>query len=269
MPDEKPYISQSRLGMLGKCPEQYRRRYEENEIIPPGVAMARGVGVHGAAKGNFRQKIESHEDLPTQDIIDIAVSEFDRVLKRGVRFTPEEESRGAEVVIGETRDTTAGLATVFAEEVAPAYQPEMVEQKQRIVLPEAPFDLVAILDLMTTDGYVVDLKTSSKSPGLYDADQSEQLTFYALVYKALKGELPVGVSLEVLVETPAQKKRYRKALHSTRTIGDLTALVNRINMAVKLIDAGVFIPTNPSNWWCDSRWCGYFNTCKYVNSNRR
>jgi len=266
---EKPHISQSRLGMLGRCAEQYRRRYIEDEVIPPGVSACRGIGVHGGAKANFRQKIKTHEDLPTPEVIDIAVAEFDRVLKRGIRFTPEEAARGGKVVTDEARDTTAGLAETFADEVAPAYQPEMVEQKQRIILPDAPFDLVAVVDLLTDDGYVVDMKTSSKAPGAYDADQSEQLTFYALVYRALKGDLPAGVTLEVLVETPAQKKRYRKALHSKRTLGDLTALVNRINQAVRLIDAGIFIPTNPSNWWCDPRWCGYYPTCKYVNPNRR
>ena len=45
-PDEKPYLSPSQMGMYCRCGEQYRRRYIEKEIIPPGFALIKGGSVH-------------------------------------------------------------------------------------------------------------------------------------------------------------------------------------------------------------------------------
>jgi hypothetical protein len=48
--------------MFQRCGEQYRRRYLENEIIPPGISARIGSGVHKAAEINFRAKIQTGED---------------------------------------------------------------------------------------------------------------------------------------------------------------------------------------------------------------
>ena len=266
--DKKPHISASQLGMMGRCPEQYRRRYLENEIIPPGISMARGVGVHQGAKVNFKQKKDSHEDLPEQDIIDASVAGYEAILKRGIQLTEDEESRGYDAVVGETKDTVVGLAHLFAGEVAPQYQPVYVEERHRIVVPNATHDLVAIMDLADEFGRVVDLKTSGKSKSQRDVDGSEQLSFYALVFKALTGDLPSEVRLEVLVETPKTHKRSRQTLVGARTSGDLIALVNRINAMLKALEAGVFMPRT-EGWWCDSRWCGYWRSCRFISEDQR
>ena len=41
-------------------------------------------------------------------------------------------------------------------------------------------------------------------------------------------------------------------------------VLNRMSVAVKLIEAGVFPPAKADAWWCSSRWCGFYETCKYV-----
>ena len=57
------HISFSSLSMFLKCGEQFRRRYECNEIIPPSASLARGTCGHKSLEANFRQKIETREDL--------------------------------------------------------------------------------------------------------------------------------------------------------------------------------------------------------------
>ena len=64
MADQKPYISDSQLRMLTRCGIQYENRYVMGEIIPPGIAAVRGIGVHRAAAANGQQKIESGSDHP-------------------------------------------------------------------------------------------------------------------------------------------------------------------------------------------------------------
>lgn len=262
---KKPYFSPTQLEMYAKCGEQYRRRYIENEIIPPGIAAVAGRGVHGGIATNFRQKIETRVDLPVVDVVDAAVEQFKAELQGAYELTPEEQAQGRDNVIGAATDTVASLAELHAREVAPEYQPVFVEQPVRLELP-GPRDLYGIIDLADERKLVVDHKTAAKSKSQADVDNSVQLTVYAAFHKALTGELPAAVRLETLVKSKKQPKR--QVLESTRNSADFTALANRINAVSAGVAAGVFQPAPTGAWWCGARWCGYWDTCKFVNTER-
>jgi hypothetical protein len=263
----KPHLSPSQLDMFFRCGEQYRRRYMEKEIIPPGIAVIQGTGFHGGAKANGEQKIFSHEDLPASDIKEAAAAAFETRLAGGYMLDPDEESRGAAVVIGEAKDSTVAMADFYAKHQAPEYQPVLVEKKVRIELPLAARDLVGIIDLADDQRRVVDLKTSRRRKNQNDADTSLQLTTYAAAYKAETGEDPAEVRLDTVVQ---QAKGHARDLQvSTRGPQDFAALANRINAVTQAIEAGIFPPTDPGNWACSERFCGYWKSCKYVNSERK
>jgi hypothetical protein len=248
--------------MYERCGEQYYRCYILKEKIPPGIALLKGSGVHGAARANFRQKVESHQDLPKKDIVEIAVTEFERTFSdRGVLLTLEEETIGLKNILGETKDSVSRLADLYAVEIAPVYQPVFVEESYRIVIDNSPYDLLAIMDLADDHDRVVDLKTGAKSKTQRDVDTSEQLTFYALVYKAKTKRLPKEVRLETLVDTKVPKVQ---TLFSVRDHEDLQVLVARVNTMIQGLAKGVFVPAQPTSWVCDPRYCGYYPTCKYV-----
>lgn len=262
MQADKPYLSSHRLQMYERCGEQYRRRYVLGEKIPPGIAMLRGTGVHGGAKANFRQKIDTREDLPPKDIVDISVTEFERAFNRdGVLLTPEEETVGLSNVIGKGKDSVARLSEVFATHIAPKYQPIMVEETSRLIIDGSPYDLLAVMDMADEADRVVDLKTALKAKNQREVDESEQLTFYSLVFRAKKGKLPSEVVLETIIDSAPPKA---KSLVGTRTDADLVTLVERINVMIDGLNKGVFIPAQPTSWFCDPRYCGYYMTCKYV-----
>lgn len=263
---QKPYLSPTQLDTFCRCPEQYRRRYIEGEKIPPGIAAHRGSGVHTGVKINFRQKRESHRDLPARDIIDAAVAGFDdAVNRRGILLTPEEKARGVQAVIAEQRDATAVLAKLHAEEQAPDYQPSITEQKVRIVLPNAAYDLLGIVDLMDTRRRLTDFKTSAKKYQQSQADDSVQLTTYAAA-AMVRGTPADDVALDVMVNT---KTPQRQLLISKRDANDYRALAARTNAVVGAIVAGSFPPAVPGSWWCSAKYCGYWSTCPYVNSERK
>ena len=260
----KPYLSPSQLDLAGKCLEAYRRRYIEGERIPPGIAAIRGSGVHGGAEANFRQKIESHKDLPASDIVDAAVATFERRYEDGgVTLTPEEDARGATVVLSEAVDSTAALAEVHAEMQAPDYQPARVEETVRLTIPTASHDLLGVLDVYTDDRTIVDFKTGGKSKSQNDADTSVQLTAYAAFATVLDGKPPAGIKMDVL--TALKTKTKRDVIETTRGPGDFAALAARTNAVLKVIQTGAFAPTSPMSWNCSARWCGYWSTCPYVN----
>ena len=84
------HISPSSANMAWRCGEQYRRRYIQGEIIPPAIALGRGRGVHSANRRNLEQKINTFEDMPENDLCDIARDEYIESFKNGVFLTKEE-----------------------------------------------------------------------------------------------------------------------------------------------------------------------------------
>jgi len=263
-PTEKSCLRQSQLTSYERCGEAYRRRYIEGEKIPPGIVLVKGTGVHGGSKVNFAQKIDSKIDLARQDIIDISVSEFDnQVNKYGVLLTTEEETIGYHKVIDEARDSVMTFGGLYADYVAPEYQPKFVEEEHRIEIPTASHDLMCHMDLADIRDIITDLKTTKKKKTQKEVDDSEQLSFYALVFKALTGHLPSAVRLEVLVDK-SKPERQTPVLEATRTMDDLQVILNRINVMLKGLKAGIFIPALATSWQCSPKYCGYFPTCKFA-----
>lgn len=262
----KPHLSNTSMGMLWRCGEAYRRRYVEKEIIPPGIAILTGKGFHKGAETNFRQKIQSHSDLPADEIVDAAVAAFEKEVSNApYQLTEEEASIGKDKVLGEAKDKLAMLAEFHAKKQAFYYQPISVEHETRIVFPDATHDLVAITDLRDDHDTVVDLKTSSRKIPVASVHSNIQLTIYAAAFRIDTGRMPRNVTLEVAVKG---KDLARQRLDSTRGVKDFQGLIKRINASINIINSGVFVPCPPDSWWCSPKWCGYFRTCPYVNSER-
>jgi hypothetical protein len=255
--------------MICKCGEQYRRRYKEGEIIPPGTAAVRGTGVHGGSKVNFSQKIESKDDLTTEEVVEASLTAFKGAWEKGVKLLPEEKAIGMAKVKGQTQDSTVTLAKMFHEQRAILYQPKLVEEGFRIVLPDCEMDLMGYLDFLGIDiarpqeDLILDLKTSGKSKGQADVDHSIQLTSYAAGACILSGADQMKVKLEVAVATKTPKTQ---SLESTRDAKDFSCLDKRVRAAADAIKAGNYLPAPVGAWWCSPKWCGYWSTCPYVRS---
>lgn len=263
---QKPHTSATQLESYCRCPEAYRRRYLEGEVIPPGVAALKGKGFHSGAEANFRQKIESHADMPAAHIVEAAVESFTMATKAGYSLTSDEVSRGVGAVIGEAKDDLAEMVEAHATLQAPDYQPVLVEEVVRIALPNSPRDLLGIIDLADDQNRVTDFKTASKKKSQSDADDSVQLSVYAAAFHARMGMPPQLVQLDAIVKT--KRTTVRQVVSSTRDVHDLSALAHRINAVTSAIQAGSFPPATPGAWWCTPKFCGYWSTCPYVNSHR-
>lgn len=262
---EKPHLSASQLETFCKCPEQWRRRYIDGEIQPPGVAAIKGKTLHAAAEGNFRQKIISREDLSVEHFRELAAESFDAQIAGDYQLTAEEEGRGKRIVLGEAKDAAVAMTEFHAREQAPDYMPKLVEERFRIALP-GPHDLVGVIDLADELGRVTDFKTAGKKKSQADADGSVQLTAYHVGHIAITGRPPAELRLDTVVQT--KKGISRDVIATTRGRGDLNALAHRLNVISASITAGIFPPAPPGSWQCSPKWCGYFGTCKFVNSER-
>lgn len=263
----KKYLSPTQLGMYLRCGEQYRRRYIEGEKIPPGIAMIKGGSVHKGSEANFRQKIESQKDLPANEIKEVAAANFEGQISQGYILSPDENAVGVRKVLAEAKDSTIRLVDVYASDIAPFVMPEFVENRQYIELPGNNYDLLSIIDVATTDKKIIDLKTTSRKKRQAEADDSDQLSWQAMAYRKLTGEFPKGLKLEVMIDTG--RNTGHQTLSTIRAEQDVQILLNKINAMIAGVKAGIFLPAEPGSWVCSHRFCGYWNTCHYVNRERR
>lgn len=258
------HISYSQINMFLRCGEQYRRRYIENEIIPPTIALIKGKSVHKSIEINGKQKIETHEDLQKQDIIDIAISDYEQntINQELLLIDDEEKCRGKDIIIGENKDSVVSLASLYADEISPSIQPVSVEEK--ITIDISGKQIVTIIDCIDNAENIHDFKTASKSKNQNEIDTSLQFTLYALAYREKTGRMPNGLKMDVLVET--KKPKYQK-LETTRQENSWLTTLRMIAEINKAIDAGIFLPAQPGSWWCSKRFCGYCFSCKFIHNH--
>lgn len=276
-PDSKPYRSPSQIASYFSCGEAYRRRYIEKERYPYGVSALIGSGMHKGAEVNFKQKLDSHEDLPTPQIVEAAVAGFnERLEKDDVSLDKDELAIGREVVLGKARDTVAHYAAAFATMQAPDYQPIAVEQKFRIPVPRGTHDILGVIDLVAKvrnePGHRLrDFKTGKRRKSAIDEADSLQLTCYDAGHRTLyDGMAPADVGLDVLVFSDTKTKGQtvsRQELVGTRDAADFQVLANVLNVVDHGIKAGTFLPNGRGTWKCSAKFCEFYTRgCPYVNA---
>ena len=270
----------SNLTTLQGCGERYRRRVIEREPEPPTPSMIRGTVVHRVAKAALRRKIGRGNDaLPTdEEARDLAATWFDGEWgKQEVRLVVGDDEDGATAMAqakAETKDDAIHLAAYHLTAVASVVRPVAVERKIVVRPKDSDLTIHGTLDVVTEGETVTledirDLKSGKKSPGRDMADKSQQLTVYGLIRWAEKGQMVGALKLDHLYRTPANKTLKHVEQTTTRDAADFAAVVARINTAVEAVKRGVFVPADPSSWWCSEKWCGYWTSCPYVRRTRR
>jgi RecB family exonuclease len=257
---KRPQLHASALEM--KCMEAFRRRYIEGEIIPPGVAMIVGTGTHRSVELNLTEKIKTGSLLPIEAVIDAARDGVNSAWESSeIRLDPEEMIKGLKAVKGEAVDKAVRLSRLHATSKAPALSPKFVERKWSVELTGYPMDLVGTIDIQETTPIIRDTKTSGKTPPANCADRSLQLKAYALAVWRIDGEAPKKACLDYLIDTAKPKV---ETFESEPTREDFTVLLARIETLAMAMEKGVFIPVEPTHWCCDPKWCGYYQTCRYI-----
>lgn len=249
----KPHMSISSLQMLQKCGVQFEFRYVRGIKSPPGVALVIGKGVHAAAEGNLRNKLEWGELLPVDAVRDTARDATAKLWSKDEPVRTEEDPDQGEAI-----DAAVGLSTMHHLHLAPKIEPVALERGFRLEMPGAPFDIVGYVDV-EEEGRIRDLKTTTKAPQENAARISDQLTLYHL-NATVRGEPAKTVALDHLVKTKAPKVVTQE---STRSAVDHTRLMARFEAAARAIASGSFVPAAADSWACSPRFCGYWDRCAW------
>lgn len=254
-------IHQSSLGTMLRCGEQFRRRYVENEVIPPGIAAGRGTGVHKANEVNLKQKIQTGVDLPVSDLQDAARDGFVHAFRNGI-YLPKEDVPSKKEIINQGLTDAVRLTRLYHDEVAPAIQPKEVERK---FLIDVGLDLPlgGMIDI-ERDAKVDDLKTATKSWSEGRIQTEIQPVFYSYVHEKETGVRPEFV-YQILVALKGSEKLQKQSMRAENR--HYRALFAKLEIFMKMFTAGVFPYADPTWWGCSPKWCGYWYTCPGVGNS--
>ncbi|MBN2492432.1 MAG: PD-(D/E)XK nuclease family protein [Planctomycetes bacterium] len=246
------HFSASQLGMLRRCEQQFAYRYALGLKRPPSAAMSLGSSFGDGIAYSLRQKIDSGVDLPTPEVVEIAVT----------RLEGRKDSTEWDEPFTAVKDELPGLVAVFQKDAAPGIEPAAVEEKVVTRLKPSvgePFDVLSYLDLRERDGRVTDLKTAKRS---WPEDRPAAELQPLLYTMAEAGESAFRFLITVRTKTPKIQ-----VLDRAITADEKQAATALVALAKRRADA---IVANPEIAWptghggnlCSKRFCGYWRECK-------
>lgn len=257
---ELDHFSPSSIDGFWKCPEQWRRERIGFDRMATTSKQIFGSVFHRAAEHNFAQKIDSHEDLPVEQVQERAGDAFNEVL--------DEEIGKREIVWGtdkpnEIQQECIRASASYHKNVAPPVQPIAVEHTFRVDLLGFPF--TGRIDVVTEDRRIIDLKTTGRRKVQGDLDKDTQASGY-LWARREEGFAAPDFSLHVAVrnKTPTQQ-----TLSTTRTGGQLDQFeeLTRVTLATVRHYLDVYGPdgtwpgASPLGWWCSQKNCSFWQSC--------
>src|SRR5262245_53358202 len=161
-PPRIKHLSATSIGMFRRCPEQFRHRYLLGEKERPGEALVIGSMFHSTLEHNYRQKIESHEDLPLAELV-----EFHGDVTVGAVL---DEYGGIDMIAWDAANPVDGVQTAHqdSERILSAYRRKVTERiqpvavEQKFEIPAEPVPLIGYIDTMSADERVIDTKTGKQ-----------------------------------------------------------------------------------------------------------
>jgi hypothetical protein len=168
-PPEIEHLSASMLGTLVRCPELFRRRYLLGEKERPSIHLSWGSAIHKTHETNFRQKIDSHTDLPTTVVQEIWRESLRDVVENDEKST-QKEMDWKDLSFDAVVDRGAMMVAAYHLKAAPRIQPIAVEERFELPAhsgsgqpgdPPANVPLIGYVDV-ETEKRGIDLKTTGR-----------------------------------------------------------------------------------------------------------
>lgn len=254
-PSDIDHLSHSAISTYLRCPRQFAYSYLEGLRRPPGIALLKGSAVDKAASHNLAQKIDSHSDLPSREVQEVAEDALRQdVDANGGAGEVDWGGKSYPVAI----DSVVALTERHMLSHAPLIQPAAVQLELERPIPGTGRTLLGYLDYVTETGIVGDVKTGSRKMGRDDADNDGQPTAYAW----LLGR-PIQFEFVRVIDTG----RYisDEIVTTSRGATDTAWFERQAQEVSGAIDAAAF-PPNTQGWHCSPRFCGYWIRCRVSNS---
>lgn len=248
--DKQPRWSISKVHDYLRCPALYWFRHIARAPTTETVTVDQAIGsaVHRGVEHLLRKRVGVPAHDPKESVraslaLDVPLLDVDKGTQEEAPDVPSLE------------DESMTLLQLYETNVAPTFTPVAAEQRSEIELGGAKFTVV--LDTITDDAWVRDLKTSKRRPSQADIDESLQATAYSRGYRELTGEPSKGVAFDYLI----RKKNPEAVTFTThRDADDERRLERIVEGVIQAAGEGRFYPNPMNKFGCGT--CPYRNECK-------
>jgi len=238
------HLSYSSISKYLKCGKQWKYRYLDKLQEESSDALLFGSAWHKLIRQHLEHDV-TLADTWQENALENGLTEEMNLLGQKMLTSPD-------IV-----QTIQGLSI----------NPESLEMKTELHIPGVSVPIVGYIDMIQKDGIPIDIKTSGKKWSQEQADASLQPTFYLAALEQLQMiKLPATFRYIVFTKT---KNPAVQILETTRTHEDVFALYGLVNEVWQAIQKEVFTPTDPANWWCHHKYCGFWDICEYGGKNGR
>jgi hypothetical protein len=242
--DLAPVLSPSQVRCFFDCPARWWFKYGLQLPERKNSSLALGLAVHQALEVNFREKIETHEDLDTTGVVCVFREAWMEQVP-GTVFTADESQ-------GDLRRMGERLVSKYMDEVAPTVEPAAVELDVH-----GEVGGVAVrgrVDVLDVEGRLIDFKTASRRPSSVSPDYAFQLATYRQITPGASGE----VRIDSMVKTQTVQ-----IVQQGYTVGeaDIRATQVLYPMAQKAMGSGMYCP-NRQSLLCSQKHCSFAKQCE-------
>ncbi len=191
------YESYTSLSLFRECPVAYYDHYAKHKKEPMSKELVFGRAWHGLCEDALREKEWHTRDMSLRELLgrwhyrwiyELEAAR-DRMEWDGAA-SPEDFYKNGRRLVNTWRTT-----------YLPRYEPLAIEEPFFIKVTGAKRAIMGKLDLITTDGYVIDHKTSSRTwreqklAGYVPQGRDLQMSIYHAAYSEMQGKMPRGVFL--------------------------------------------------------------------------
>jgi len=242
--DPAPVLSPSQVRCFLDCPARWWFKYGLQLPERKNSSLALGLAVHQALEVNFREKLETREDLDTIGVVMVFREAWMEQVPQ-TEFTSDESQ-------GNLRRLGENLVAKYMDEVAPKVEPAAVELDV-----QGEISGVAVrgrVDVLDVEGRLIDFKTASRRPSSVSPDHAFQLATYQQITPGASGE----VRIDSLVKTQAIQ-----IVQQAYTVGepDVRATQVLYPMAQKAMGTGMYCP-NRQSMLCSHKHCSFWKHCE-------
>jgi len=250
--DQQPF-SASSINTFLRCGKQWEYAYVYEFKRPPSLRAVIGLSAHAAEETNYQQKIDSKNDLPLDDVLDVFSTAFDAQL-------PEAENDSEETP-GQAKDSGIKTLSVYHNDVAPGIQPLWVEREGLMVVNDIPYGYS--IDLVDDRERVRDYKYTRRRPAKDSRDYRLNMIGYAMAYRNETGSTESDVVLDYMVRT---KEPYHWPVASAGPVPDhaIASFTGILETVSRAVQEAMFLPTGLQSHACG--WCGYRDICPDYNA---
>jgi RecB family exonuclease len=237
-------LSPSQTVQFLNCPAKWMFRYLLNLKESGTAATALGTAFHETVAHNYRQKINTAQDLPPGELLGFLREVLSQQLEDAVLLPGEHPLELLEVA--------EVMLTKYLNEAAPLIQPAAVETKVSGTI--GGVRVYGYVDLLDTDGRIIDSKSALKPFKGISHDHRFQLTSYAMITPAATGQCRLDTITKGKTVNLVQKS-------FTITDADRKYVQTVYPMVQDSIGDGIFLPRR-NGALCSRRYCGFWRSCE-------